>query len=278
MLTVWLCRDESPWSRSISFYIQLGGIVVLLRLLFRIVFNLADASTDVVITLPSLSIDLGFGNSIHLLGAVSILSIHAALVDGFRLAAIILSIGMANSLANPRKLLRATPGALYEVATAISIAINLAPQLITSLKLVRRARGLRGHSKGIKALTGIVIPVLEDTIDKSMQLAASMSARGFGRKTNRNSTQLLLARIATALTLILLTVGVAMLLFSPAQQFVDLIVIIAGFVSAGVTLRLSSTRTTRTKYIVQRWRLGDAIVIASSTILLVAAFSGVFAK
>jgi energy-coupling factor transport system permease protein len=278
MVTVWLCRDESPWSRSISFYIQLGGIVVLLRLLFRIVFNLADASTDVVITLPSLSIDLGFGNSIHLLGAVSTLSIHAALVDGFRLAAIILSIGMANSLANPRKLLRATPGALYEVATAISIAINLAPQLITSLKLVRRARGLRGHSKGIKALTGIVIPVLEDTIDKSMQLAASMSARGFGRKTNRNSTQLLLARIATALTLILLTVGVAMLLFSPAQQFVDLIVIIAGFVSAGVTLRLSSTRTTRTKYIVQRWRLGDAIVIASSTILLVAAFSGVFAK
>jgi energy-coupling factor transport system permease protein len=278
MVTVWLCRDESPWSRSISFYLQLGGIVVLLRLLFRIVFNLADASTDVAITLPSLSIDLGFGNSIHLLGAVSTLSIHAALVDGFRLAAIILSIGMANSLANPRKLLRATPGALYEVATAISIAINLAPQLITSLKLVRRARGLRGHSKGIKALTGIVIPVLEDTIDKSMQLAASMSARGFGRKTNRNSTQLLLARIATALTLILLTVGVAMLLFSPAQQFVDLVVIIAGFVSAGVTLRLSSSRTTRTKYIVQRWRLGDAIVIASSTILLVAAFSGVFAK
>jgi energy-coupling factor transport system permease protein len=278
MVTVWLCRDESPWSRSISFYLQLGGIVVLLRLLFRIVFNLADAATDVAITLPSLSIDLGFGNSIHLLGAVSNLSIHAALVDGFRLAAIILSIGMANSLANPRKLLRATPGALYEVATAISIAINLAPQLITSLKLVRRARGLRGHSKGIKALTGIVIPVLEDTIDKSMQLAASMSARGFGRKTNRNSTQLLLARIATALTLILLTVGVAMLLFSPAQQFVDLIVIIAGFVSAGATLRLSSTRTTRTKYIVQRWRLGDAIVIATSTILLVAAFSGVFAK
>ena len=278
MLTVWLCRDESPWSRSISFYLQLGGIVVLLRLLFRIVFNLADASTDVAITLPSLSIDLGFGNSIHLLGEVSTLSIHAALVDGFRLAAIILSIGMANSLANPRKLLRATPGALYEVATAISIAINLAPQLITSLKLVRRARGLRGHSKGIKTLTGIVIPVLEDTIDKSMQLAASMSARGFGRKTNRNSTQLFLARIATALTLILLTVGVAMLLFSPAQQFVDLMVIIAGFVSAGVTLRLSSTRTTRTKYVVQRWRLGDAIVIASSTILLVAAFSGVFAK
>jgi len=278
MVTVWLCRDESPWSRSISFYIQLGGIVVLLRLLFRIVFNLADAATDVAITLPSLSIDLGFGNSIHLLGAVSTLSIYAALVDGFRLAAIILSIGMANSLANPRKLLRATPGALYEVATAISIAINLAPQLITSLKLVRRARGLRGHSKGIKALTGIVIPVLEDTIDKSMQLAASMSARGFGRKTNRNFTQLLLARIATALTLILLTVGVSMLLFSPAQQFVDLIVIIAGFVSAGATLRLSSTRTTRTKYIVQRWRLGDAIVIASSTILLVAAFSGVFAK
>ena len=278
MLTVWLCRDDAPWSRSIRFYLILGGIVVLVRAIFRVVFNLADASQDVFLNLPSITIDLGLGNSLHLLGAVSVFSMQAALVDGFRLAAIILSIGMANSLANPRKLLRATPGALYEIATAVSIAINLAPQLISSLNLVRRARGLRGHSKGIKSLTGIIIPVLEDTIEQSMQLAASMSARGFGRKGNRTQLQLHLTRFATFLTLTFLTVGVAMLLFSSAQQYLDLIVIIAGIVFAGLTLKLSSSRTIRTKYIVQRWQIADLVIVLSGVLILLTAFSGVFSK
>lgn len=276
MIVVRLCRDDAPWSRSIRFYLQLGLLVVVMRLLFRIIFNLADASNDVLLRFPSISIALGFGNNLHLLGPISYLSIHSALVDGLRLAAIILSVGMANSLANPRKLLRATPGALYEVATAISIAINLAPQLISSLNLVRRARGLRGHSKGVKSLTGIVIPVLEDTIEQSMQLAASMSARGFGRRGNRSKSQLIVARTFTSLTLILLTVGVAMLLFSPLQQIIDLVIVVCGLVCAGVTFRVSSGQATRTQYIQQRWRLIDGLLICASSVLLFLAFTGVF--
>jgi energy-coupling factor transport system permease protein len=278
MLTVWLCRDDSPWSKSITFYLQLGALVVLLRVLFRIIFNLADATQDIFLRLPSLSLDLGLGNSLHLLGPISYFSIHAALVDGFRLAAIILSVGMANSLANPRKLLRATPGALYEIATAVSIAINLAPQLIASLKQVRRARGLRGHSKGIKSLTGIVIPVLEDTIEQSMQLAASMSARGFGRKTNQSKNKLRLTRIAAFLTLTLLTIGIAMLLFSPMEQQIDLLILLSGTIFAGITLKLSSARSNRTKYIVQRWQWADGMILILSALILFAAFTGLLAK
>lgn len=278
MLTVWLCRDDSPWSKSITFYLQLGALVVLLRVLFRIIFNLADATQDIFLRLPSLSLDLGLGNSLHLLGPISYSSIHAALVDGFRLAAIILSVGMANSLANPRKLLRATPGALYEIATAVSIAINLAPQLIASLKQVRRARGLRGHSKGIKSLTGIVIPVLEDTIEQSMQLAASMSARGFGRKTNQSKNKLRLTRIAAFLTLTLLTIGIAMLLFSPMEQQIDLLILLSGTIFAGITLKLSSARSNRTKYIVQRWQWADGMILILSALILFAAFTGLLAK
>jgi energy-coupling factor transport system permease protein len=245
--------------------------------LFRVVFNLADARTDIFLSLPSISIDLGFGNTLHLLGAISVLSMKAALVDGLRLAAIILAIGMANSLANPRKLLRATPGALYEIATAISIAINLAPQLITSLNRVRRSRGLRGHSKGIKAIPGIVIPVLEDTIEQSMQLAASMSSRGFGRRGNRTTKNVLITRITTFLALTFIVAGVAMLLISNASQLVDLSVLVTGFVFAFISFKLSSGRVNRTQYIVLRWQLGDAVVLALSALALISAFTGVFA-
>jgi len=277
MSTVRLCRDESPWARSIRFYLILGFVVVVLRVLFRVVFNLADARTDIFLSLPSISIDLGFGNTLHLLGAISVLSMKAALVDGLRLAAIILAIGMANSLANPRKLLRATPGALYEIATAISIAINLAPQLITSLNRVRRSRGLRGHSKGIKAIPGIVIPVLEDTIEQSMQLAASMSARGFGRRGNRTTKNVLITRITTFLALTFIVAGVAMLLISTTSQLIDLSVLVTGFVFAFISFKLSSGRVNRTQYIVLRWQLGDAVVLTLSALVLLSAFAGVFA-
>ena len=278
LLTIRLCRDDSPWAQSISFYIKLAAIVISLRVLFRIIFNLGSSTKDAFLILPSIDLDFGFGNSLKLFGPISQEAFALALADGFRLAAIILAVGMANSLANPRKLLKSTPGALYEIATAISIAINLAPQLIASLGRVRRARSLRGQSKGIKAITGIVIPVLEDTIDQSMGLAASMSARGFGRKGNRTSFQIIGARLLAFLAICLIVTGSALLLFSPEQQTLELVLLLVGLVAAAFSVNLSSARATITRYRKEPWRLGDAVILCVSVSLVVLAFGGVFAK
>jgi len=273
-----LCRDDSPWAQSIGFYIKLAAIVISLSLLFRIIFNLGSSAKDAFLLLPSMDIDLGFGTALKLFGPVSATAFNFALVDGFRLAAIILSIGMANSLANPRKLLKSTPGALYEIATAISIAINLAPQLIASLNRVRRARSLRGQSKGMKAITGIVIPVLEDTIDQSMGLAASMSARGFGRKGTRSNFQIISARLLAFIAICFIVSGSALLLFSPDQQFLELTFLFVGLLLAVISIKLSSTRGTITRYRKEPWRLGDAIIIAPSLTLVALAFGGAFSR
>lgn len=278
LLTIRLCRDDSPWAQSISFYIKLAAIVISLRVIFRIIFNLGSSTKDALFILPSIDLDFGFGNALKLFGPISKEAFTLALVDGFRLAAIILAVGMANSLANPRKLLKSTPGALYEIATAISIAINLAPQLIASLGRVRRARSLRGQSKGIKAITGIVIPVLEDTIDQSMGLAASMSARGFGRKGSRSNFQIIGARLLAFLAICLIVTGSALLLFSPEQQTLELIILFVGLVSAGFSVKLSSARATITRYRKEPWCLGDVIILFVSVSLVVLAFGGVFAK
>jgi energy-coupling factor transport system permease protein len=278
LLTIKLCRDDSPWAQSIGFYIKLAAIVIALRVSFRIIFNLGSSNKDAFLLLPSIDLNLGFGSTLKLFGPISYEAFNLALVDGFRLAAIILAIGMANSLANPRKLLKSTPGALYEIATAISIAINLAPQLIASLGRVRRARSLRGQSKGIKAITGIVIPVLEDTIDQSMGLAASMSARGFGRKGNRSNFQLIGARLLAFAAICLIITGSALLLFSPDQQSVHLVVIALGLLAAAISVKLSSARATITRYRKEPWRIGDLVILLTSTLLVFLAFAGVFAR
>jgi energy-coupling factor transport system permease protein len=278
LLTIKLCRDDSPWAQSIGFYIKLAAIVIALRVSFRIIFNLGSSTKDAFLLLPSIDLNLGFGSTLKLFGPISYEAFNLALVDGFRLAAIILAIGMANSLANPRKLLKSTPGALYEIATAISIAINLAPQLIASLGRVRRARSLRGQSKGIKAITGIVIPVLEDTIDQSMGLAASMSARGFGRKGNRSNFQVIGARLLAFAAICLIITGSALLLFSPDQQSVHLVVIALGLLAAAISVKLSSARATITRYRKEPWRIGDLVILLTSTLLVFLAFAGVFAR
>ena len=91
-------------------------------------------------------------------------------------------VGAANALANPKRLLKSMPPALYEIGTAIVVAVALLPQLADSLRRVRAARQLRGVPGGrVGGLRGIVVPVMEDALERSMSLAAGMDARGYGR-------------------------------------------------------------------------------------------------
>ena len=270
-----LARDEvAPWSKSIGFYLALASAVVLLRLAFRIIFNYSSSQNDVLFELPQLSLNLGFGSPVSLFGAVSKTAMLAGLTDGLRLAALIVSIGLANSLANPRKLLKSTPAALYEVATAISVAINLAPQLIESLQRVRRARTLRGRSRGLGALTGTIIPALEDTIDKSLSLAASMDSRGFGRRGNMSKWEMRLARTASLLAISLSIIGSYLLLTTGGPPLLAITVIGLGISSLAFAVHLTSKRNNRTRYKKPSWALQDFVIAGFAAAASVAAFSG----
>lgn len=256
-----IAREESaPWSNSLKFYLLLATAVVLLRLMFRVIFNYSLPQGDILFDLPAFNLNLGFGAPVSLFGAVSLASMQSALSDGLRLAAIILSIGLANSLANPRKLLKSTPAALYEVATAVAVAINLAPQLIESLQRVRRARSLRGRSVGLGALAGTIIPALEDTIDRSLALAASMDSRGFGRRGTMSNSEVRTARTFSLLAITLILVGTYFLLTTGTEQFTALgcLGLGVGFIAAAV--RLTAKRSTRTRYKKQRFAVQDFLI------------------
>jgi energy-coupling factor transport system permease protein len=244
VLLILIFRENAPWARSLKFYLLLAVAVVVIRVLFRIVFSFSKPTDDVLLNLPSFELNFGLG-AIGLLGDVSAAALNGALLDGSRLAAIILAIAVANTLANPRKLLKSAPGALYEIATSVSVAINLAPQLIESFARVKRARGLRGKGAKTSTLNGLLIPVLEDTLDRSLLLAASMDARGFGRKSSQSKGELLLARLLGLQSLLAITVGVFTLLsgFSPTAALVLLLV---GLVTSFISVRITSRRNSRT--------------------------------
>lgn len=185
---------------AMKLYLFIAVAIAVSRIIFRLVFNADNVTGATLISLPNLQINLGFGSSISLFGDFTNTALLHAATEGLRLSAIVLGIGFAAAMANPRKLLKSTPTALYEISTAVSMALNLAPQLIASSERVRMARKLRGRSNKLGAMSGIVIPVLEDSIEASLALAASMDSRGFGRVINRKVSLLVSSTILLAIT------------------------------------------------------------------------------
>jgi energy-coupling factor transport system permease protein len=275
LLLVWVFRERASYAKSIGFYLRLALAVVFIRIIFRIIFNMETDANNPLIVLPALTIRFNESFVMQLLGPISRESFIFALTDGLRLAAIVLAVGMASSLANPRKLLRSTPGALYEIASAVSIAINLAPQLITSLNRVKKARSLRGQSKGIKTLPGLVIPVLEDSIDQTMSLAASMSSRGFGRRGNHSKLRTILIRLCGFMASLLLSFGVFLLLVSPENQLLDWSLLTSGVLCVFLYIKMSALGANRTKYRKEPWHLADLVVLSLALAVFLTSFMGV---
>lgn len=244
-------RSDDVWARSIAAYLYLAAAIIVVRLLFQVVLG-ADRPGTVLFTLPEVSLP-GWAAGIRLGGPVRAEFLLISLYDALRLATMLLCVGAANALANPRRALRSVPSALYEVSVAVVIALTVAPQLVVSAVKARRARRLRGSTaKGLRAVRALLIPVLEDAVEQSMALAAGMESRGFGR-TRRDGRRVVVSA-TVLLALMLLAFGVFMLLGShglvappwlPAWTGQAALLAGAGLAAGGFWLSGRSLRTTR---------------------------------
>ena len=256
-------RSDHPWSGSFRLYVVLALVVVVIRVLFRVLLGGEVVGGHVLLDLPEVPLPHWVAG-IQLLGPVTRESVLAGLYDGLRLGSLLVCIGAANSLADPKRLLKSMPPALYEVGTAVAVAVAVLPQLADSVQRVRRARRLRGVPGGRTGrLRGVVVPVLEDALERSLALAAGMDARGYGRTGHLGRRR---RAVTGALMLAGLTgicVGTYGLLDRTAPRWlatpmlvVGVAVAVAGFVSAGA-------RVQRTRYRPDRWRTAELLVAAS---------------
>ncbi len=173
-------RSAQPWADSFRIYLWLGVAIVVIRVLFRILLGGGDGGR-VLIELPEIPLP-HWTLGLRLLGPVTQESLLSGLYDGLRLAAIVICVGSANALANPKRLLRSVPPALYEVGSALVVAVTVLPQLADSVRRVRAAQTLRGGDTGrVESLRRVLVPVLEDALERSLALAAGMDTRGYGR-------------------------------------------------------------------------------------------------
>jgi energy-coupling factor transport system permease protein len=264
-LVVVVRRSDQPWAGSFWLYLVLGVVIVAVRVVFRVLVGggLDTAGTTVWLDLPAVSLP-GWAAGVHLLGPVTAEAVLGGLDDGLRLAAIVALVGAANSLANPKRLLKSMPPALYEVGTAVVVSVSVLPQLSDAVRRVRAARALRGSAGGrLTRLRHTVVPVMEDALERSLTLAASMDVRGYGRRGELTSRQ---RRVTGALMLAGLCgicVGLYALLDETAPRVLALPMLLGGALVALAGFAAAGRRVRRSRYRPDRWRPAEVLTAAS---------------
>lgn len=208
-------------------------------------------------------------------GPVTLEGLLVAAYDGLRLAAILACLGATNALASPRRLLRYVPATLYEVGTAVVVALTFAPQMVEDARRVRAGRRLRGHSgRGLGELARLAVPVLVGALERSLNLAASMESRGYGRVVRRTSSSTRLAGGLTLLGLVGVVVGLYGLLDATSPVALGAPVLGAGAACAAAALVVGARRDRRTRYRRDPWGLPEWLVsacgVVPATVLVVA--------
>jgi energy-coupling factor transport system permease protein len=255
-------RTDAPWALAFRLYLWLGLVIVVLRVLFRVLLGGSPGGT-VLLNLPSVPLP-SWAAGVSLLGPVTTESVLAGLYDGMRLAAIVICVGAANALANPKRLMASLPPALYEVGTAVVVALAVFPQLAESVQRVHRARRLRGDPPGaVAGLRRVLVPVLEDALERSIALAASMDVRGYGRAGDQTAGE----RRTTGLLLLAglggLCVSSYALLDDTVPRVLGMPVLVAALLLVGAGFVTAGRRVRRTRYRPDPWRLPETVTAAS---------------
>lgn len=254
-------RPATPWSRSYLVFLRLGLIAVAIRVVLFALLGTGHGG-PVLVTLPQVPLP-DWMAGVRLGGPVSLGGVLAASYDGLRLAVILVCVGAANTLTSPRRLLKSLPSALQEAGVAVTVALSFAPQAVTAVGRLRTARRLRGHpATGVRSLRGLAVPVLEGALDRSVDLAAAMESRGFGRRGDTPRG----VRRATAV----LTAGGGVAVLASSYALVDasapavlgLPLLAAGIAAVAAGLVVGARRGGRTRYRPDPWRATESLVVA----------------
>ena len=185
MIVVYTFREDLPWAKSFEWTLKLSAWILAVRTFVGIAIGVPIPGTELfklpVLPLPSWMPGIRIG------GTVTWERLSSSLTEGLLICSIIVIFGAAASLTSPHRLLRVLPVHIYEFAVAVVIATSVLPQLVGSVKRIRMAQRLRGqNTRGFTSWKRVAIPLLEESLARSLDLAAAMDSRGYGVSKKRS--------------------------------------------------------------------------------------------
>ena len=260
-------RSDAVWAGTFRLLLLFGLIGIVFTVLLQVLIGVRQSGHQLLDlpqwALPSWTGGLAVG------GPVTAEALLDSAGKGLRLAVLLVCFGAANSLAHPARLLKLLPAALYELGVAIVVALTFVPQMTESFSRVRDAQRLRGRRvSGIRGIRGVAVPVLTESLDRAILLAASMDSRGYGRHASGDRPLHRWARALLLLGLVGALVGSYFVIDPSADHLAGTATIVAGTALAVTGGALSARRVSRTRYRPDIWSLPEWLTLACATVVV----------
>ena len=241
-----------PESQGWISFLRLGLWVWLVALAFNLLS--VHAGNQVIIALPQSWPVVG--------GPITVEALLYGLASGASLFGILLVFAAFNMAVEPHRLLRWVPAGLYQAGLVASIALSFVPQMMASSHDIREAQRVRGHTfRGLRDWIPLFVPLLTTALERSLTLAESMEARGFGgiapRRASRRSAW---ASLAAVTGLVAVLVGLLWRTLNLRPQMVAIILLGMGIALIAASIRLRGQLIKRTHYPQERWQKHDTVV------------------
>ena len=187
-------------------------------------------------------------------------------LGGIALLTLLRVVGTFNTAADTYALLRAIPPVLAQAGLVTAIGLAYVPQTIVRVREIYEAQVLRGHRfRGPRTMLPLAVPLLGGGLDRALQLAEAMEARGFSRAAAGSGAATVAApdravRALLALGTAGVAVGAFLMLYYRLAPLGGAAVLVAGLGAIGAALWRLSRASTRTRHRYELWRRRDSLV------------------
>ena len=116
----------------------------------------------------------------------------------------------------------------------------------------------------------MAVPVLEIALERSLELAASMDSRGYGRRAPISAHRRVLGQGATLVGAVAVTIGVYGVLDGAAPGGIGYPMLAVGTALLVVSFAYAGAQSVRTYYRPDPWRVAEWVVVISGVVALIA--------
>jgi energy-coupling factor transport system permease protein len=173
-------RRESRIARALPVLLAVGVVFSALRVL--LVLLTTHLGGDTFATVPEATLPRLLGG-FTVGGALEWPVLWQAAAEGFVVIGVMAAFGGFNALASHHELVQRLPRAFHEAGVVLTVALAFVPSTLIAVGQVREADRSRTGGRPVRRgrLVRLVVPVLETGLERAVNLAESMDARGFGR-------------------------------------------------------------------------------------------------
>lgn len=224
----------------------------------------AHAGRTVLVRLPAAIPLLG--------GPITLEALVYGALNGLLLVGFLAAFQVLYQAVPVQALIQLLPRAFYPVAVVASIAVSFVPSTLVQFEQIREAQSMRGHQvRGLRDGLPLFLPLLVGGLERALQLAEAMTARGFGSlgAAEAGGGQRDGLRVALAAGLAALLAGLLLLLFWQ-QRWLGWGMLTLGGGLIALALVGQGRRVRRTVYRRGAWTRQDSLVAGLAALVVVA--------